>query len=390
MDITAKKEFLKRYTESTLVIDELCAYTANKFTNPKTDFNYANFNLPDEDFISVWQEYYSEAKEFGVFEALKKYLVQLQFPIRKNSSQAMDYRAATLRGQSTEDMAAATGLELQEPDTLELIIHQSSAGKIPVLIVSNNDDFVSLIQALTYRNEPVQIPNSMGAAMINGLNNWDRIYRQRKKWSAANPFGNWNKEFTERILPNKSRYQDKLIVLSKKRYSGVSAEIVGQSPKQWIENSLQIRLEHECAHFFTLKVFGAMANNIYDELIADYMGITKVLGKFDCSWFLSFVGLENYPEYRDGARLQNYLGDPPLSSKAVVILRTLVKKAAVNLELFDADLESSDCPSCRVRRLLSICSLDLVDLSRTDACENLRVRYETFGQITQYKTSVKV
>lgn len=43
-----------------------------------------------------------------------------------------------------------------------------------------------------------------------------------------------------------------------------------------------------------------------DELIADYAGIVAAWGRYRADWFLRFVGLEDYPRYREGGRLQNY------------------------------------------------------------------------------------
>ena len=390
MEIEVRRAILKQYTTKTNVNEELCQYTANKFLEPKDGLDVANLNIEDEAHILEWEQYCDESKQIGVFETLKKYLVQFQFPVSKGISESTAYRGATLRGLETIAMTSAIGLQLNEPKSLELCIHNSIAGKIPVLFISNDQDFVSVIQALTYKNEPVFIPHSMGAAMINGLNNWGRIRSLKKEWLNANPLGDWRNEFAQNVVPNKSLYQDKLIVLSKKPYSGVHASSLGLSKEEWIRKSIRIRLEHECAHFFTLKVFGKMANNMHDELIADYMGITKVLKKFNSNWFLTFLGLENYPVYREGARLQNYIGDPVLSSDAVLILRTLVKQAAENVELFYDALGASDSPSNHMMRLLCICSLDLVELSQKDAFENLLSRYDSLNQTAQFKTSVQI
>ncbi|MBC6421591.1 MAG: hypothetical protein GDA38_08585 [Hormoscilla sp. SP12CHS1] len=81
-------------------------------------------------------------------------------------------------------MALATGLILKEPESLQLIIHESAAGEIPVIIAGCREDFVSLVQALTKRNEPHPIPDSMGATMVSGFNNWDRIRQYRASWEA--------------------------------------------------------------------------------------------------------------------------------------------------------------------------------------------------------------
>jgi hypothetical protein len=239
-----------------------------------------------------------------------------------------------------DGMIEATSLILQQPEQLQLMIHQSLAGAIPVLLTRNREDFVSLVQALTMRNEPLPVRASMGACMVTGFNNWDRVRQYRQQWSVKN-FGNcfesrWLEEFG-RLIPQKELYQDRLIILSDGFYSNVSANDIGLSEVEWRRISLNIRLEHECTHYFTHRLFGSMRNNLLDELIADYRGIVAAIGHYRADWFLRFLGLESFPDYREGGRLQNYRGQPPLSEGAFKILQVLVKSAAENLERFDAE-----------------------------------------------------
>jgi hypothetical protein len=49
------------------------------------------------------------------------------------------------------------------------------------------------------------------------------------------------------------------------------------------------------------------------------------------------MGLEAFPAYREGGRLQNYRGEPPLSEGAFRVLQGLVKDAAENLGRLDSD-----------------------------------------------------
>ncbi|WP_363318112.1 hypothetical protein [Nostoc sp. NMS4] len=263
----------------------------------------------------------------------------MRFPIKEGISQTEAYLSATRRGVATDGISEATGLVLQQPEKLQLILHQSLAGIIPVLITGNRQDFVSLVQALIKRNEPQPIPNSMGACIISGFNNWDRIRQYRQKWGAenfANSEINWAKEF-QGLIPQKQLYQDKFIILSDGDYSNVSATDMGLEKSQWQQLSLTIRLEHECTHYFTRRLFNSMQNNILDELIADYRGIVAATGYYRADWCLRFLGLESFPDYREGGRLQNYRGNPPLSDGAFKIIQALVKAAAENLQCFHAE-----------------------------------------------------
>ena len=125
------------------------------------------------------------------------------------------------------------------------------------------------------------------------------------------------------------------LVYSDGSYSGVQAHELGISDAEWRETSLVIRREHECTHYVTRHLFNSMQNRLLDELIADYMGIAAAAGGFKADWFLRFMGLENFPEYRNGGRLENYRGDPPLSNSAFKLLQTLARQAALNVERFD-------------------------------------------------------
>jgi hypothetical protein len=330
---------LTSYGANPSQIEELLAYNHNAFEHSSLALPL-KFPLPPEPHVAAWQEYAEEAKVVGAFDVLKRVLVQFQFPIQQGISQTEGYRAATRRGVAVDDIPQATGLVLNKPEKLQLTVHQSIAGAIPVLQIGNREDFVSLVQALTKHNEPKPVPASMGACIVAGFNNWDRIRQYRRQWEAQNPDNcseaNWTKEF-QRLIPQKHLYQDKFIILSSGYYSNISPDEIGLSELEWRRISLTIRLEHECTHYLTRRLFSSMRNNLYDEVIADYRGIVAATGYYRADWFLRFLGLESFPNYREGGRLQNYRGEPPLSDGAFKILQALVKDAAKNLEQFDIE-----------------------------------------------------
>jgi hypothetical protein len=330
---TLRTEVLAAHGANAEEIEALLAYNQNRF-----DHSQRHWPLADEPFVAVWQEYLVEAQAIGVLAALQQRLVQLRFPIQAGLSQSPAYQAATRRGVPPEELAEATGLRLNAPDQLQLALHPSPAGPIPLLITAGRADFTSLVQALTRRNEPDPLPDSMGAAIVAGYTNWDRIHRYRQSWEKEQGWGgNWAEAF-KALLQHKALYQDTFIILSDGPYSGVSAAEMGLSPGEWRRLSLIIRREHECTHYFTRRVFNSMQNNLIDELLADYMGLVAALGRFQAGWFLGFMGLEAFPLYRQGGRLQNYRSQPPLSEGAFKILQALVKSAAENLEALDTRL----------------------------------------------------
>jgi hypothetical protein len=334
-----RASILASYGASASETEELLVYNQNVFDRSTLKLPL-KFPLAPEAHIATWEEYAAKAKVTNTFVALQEVLVQLWFPILEGISQTEAYRCATRKGVAPDGMPEATGLVLKQPEQLQLKIHQSLAGAIPVLLPGNREDFVSLVRALTKRNEPIPIPASMGACMVAGYNNWDCIHQYRRRWEAQNPANcseaKWAEEF-QRLIPQKELYQDRFIILSDGAYSNVPASDLGLSESQWRHLSLIIRLEHECTHYFTRRLFGSMRNNLLDELIADYRGIVAAIGRYRADWFLRFLGLESFPNYREGGRLQNYRGQPPLSDGAFKILQALVKAAAENLERFDRE-----------------------------------------------------
>ncbi len=329
-----REKVLKTLGASPGEVRELIAYDQNRFDHSGVKTRI-KIPLPDELFMAAWEIYDQEAKEKELFAVLRNNLVQLRFPIRKGISQTRDYRAATLSGVPPEGIPEATGLKILSPAQLQLDLYQSLAGRIPTIVSTQRKDFVSLVRALAMKNEPVPIPKSMGSVTVAGYNDWSRIRRLREEWETKNPTGDWANEF-ERIIPRKELYQDRFIILSDGPYSGVPAKDMGVTVKEWRRLSLVIRRHHECTHYFTRRLFSSMKNRLIDELIADYMGIVAAAGRYRADWFLRFVGLEDFPQYRKGGRLENYRGDPPLSDGAFKILQALVQRAAENLDRFDA------------------------------------------------------
>lgn len=351
-------------------IEELLAYNKNIFVHDPGR-QPVNLPLPDEPFVDAWEGYVAAAVTQGAYEVLQQRLIQFKFPVREGISRSDSYQAATLRLGSAQDLPAATGLILAQPDSLELALHQTPAGRIPILQTGHRADFVTLVQALTARNEPVPVPQSMGASMVTGYNNWDRIFAYKQQWATVNP-GNcsaerWQQEF-RRLIPHPELYRDRFIIVSDGPYSAVPARDLGLTEPAWRHASLVIRREHECVHYFTLRLFSAMRNNVLDELIADYMGIVAAAGHYKADWFLRFVGLESFPICRESGRLQNYRGNPPLSAGAFRILQALVKCAAENLEKFDCEYAANICRQAgRTVMLVALTRLTLEELASRDA-----------------------
>jgi hypothetical protein len=214
-------------------------------------------------------------------------------------------------------------------------MHATLAGVVPVLSVSTRSDFEALVQALTARNEPVAIPPAMGACLVNGLNNWDRINTLRTQWEAEAPTdrasATWAEEF-RRIIRQPELYKDRFVILSRGPYSGVGPRDVGLTEEQWDHRSFDLRREHECTHTLSLRVFGALRHDLLEELIADWVALIAVYGEYRPDLALRFLGLEAFPDFREGGRLEVYRGDPPLSNGAFALMQKLAWHCITHLE----------------------------------------------------------
>jgi hypothetical protein len=323
----ARPEILAAFGATPAIAAEILAYEGEGYERAPLPSDLS-FPLADEAFVPAWQSYCAEAAARG-FTGLADRLVQLQFPIRSGISHTEEYRAVTRRGLPARGLPLATGLVLERPDDIHVSVHQTWAGSIPIVKVGSRADFVSLVRAFSARNEPAPVPDSMGACVIAGYNNWDRLERLRQRWPLDHPDTPFSLEHASQFKPE---YQDRFFILSDGWYSGVAPEVVGVPAHEWRAISFVIRREHECAHYWTQRVLSSMKTRVLDEVLADYCGITAACGTFRPDWFLAFYGLERFPDCREGGRLANYRGT--LSDAAFAVVARLVHSAAEHLETF--------------------------------------------------------
>ena len=305
MEDTARLDFRRAVLAAAGAVGEtferLLAYNETPFDPAR--LSGLSWPLPDEAHVEAWTAYARDSAASGVVEALRPRLVQLHFPVEAGISATEGYRAATRRGIAPP--ADGAGPALRRPEALTLEVHATMAGGVPILVAAEREDFVTLVRAFSARNEPIPVPDAMGACIVTGLNNWDRVRRHREAFETARGGAAdeeaWLEEF-KRMVPRPELYQDRFIILSSGPYSAVPAGEVGLSDREWIERSLAIRREHECTHYLTQRAFGKMRNNLLDELIADFAGLVLVTGAYDGALALRFFGLEGYPRWRQGGR----------------------------------------------------------------------------------------
>jgi anti-sigma regulatory factor (Ser/Thr protein kinase) len=333
-ELETRRERLEKLGATGAVADELLAYDT-RFIDVARFADVPPLPLGDEPHIAAWDSYAADAAELGVVPALARRFPQLRFPVEKGMSERESYRAATRKGIFPDGVVEATGVRFENPSGITLAIRETIAGRIPIIVAEVRADFERLVQAFTDRNEPNPVPASMGACIVTGLNNWDRVHARKRAWQEANPMASdadWSAEF-KRMIPEKHLYQDRFIILSTGYYSGVSAEAAGIPADEWKELSIAIRREHESVHYFTHRILGAMRNNLLDETIADYAALVAVFGRYRPDLARHFFGLENFPEYRAGGRLENYIGN--LGPDAFKVLQVIVANAIENLGAFD-------------------------------------------------------
>lgn len=379
-------------------IEELTAYTESRFDVFALD-SAVSLPLPDEPFVTCWEGWAEEARERGAWSVLAAHLPQLAFPVRDGISRKDAYRAATLRGVPPERIPEATGLDVPRPQSVELSLHASPAGRIPVLICRGRDEFTALVRALARRNEPQEVPASMGALMISGYNNWTRLGELRRRWEETDPeqreTATWGAEMRRLQRGHKELYQDRMVLLTDGPYSAVPAAEVGLSETEWRRRSLLLRRDHECAHYFTRRLFGSMRANLHDELLADYAGLVAAFGRFDSALFLRLLGFDPQADpsagelLLPGARAAIYRGKPPLSEAAFTVVLRLVRRAAAQVEAFDAAQPRERSLTDRAHALTALASLRLEALAAPDGAERLEAALAEVQRRVEQASGVK-
>ncbi len=364
------------YGASLSVVQELLAYSG-ALAKPPTSTLLDRLPLRDEPHIEVWSSYANAALREGAWPVLRQHLVQLRFPIRTDISQHPVYQQATRQGVPVEQLPTLPELELCAPERITLNLHPTAVGMVPLITVGERDDFVALIQALVHSNEPVPVAESLGAVLIKGYVNWDRVRRLRQQWEVE-ALGDtsdvaWAREVSTHIKPFPYLYQDSFIIVSSGGYSAVPAAALGLDDDVWHTLSLQLRVVHESTHYLAWRLYGSVRNHLFDELIADYCGIVATRGRYSAEWALHFLGMEAFPACRPNGRLHQYRGQPPLSSEAFALLQRLVQAAVENLERFDqaygALYASGEAQARLAARLMQ---LTLEDLAAADALVRLQ------------------
>lgn len=218
---------------------------------------------------------------------LKKRFPQLMLPIKSEISKSDLYKKVVYEGQPVPSDKVDFKYTLSDQDKLSE--DHFTCGDITILFLNERKDFISVVQKIAYRCEPIPIPKSMGAITINGLNNWEKVKKYKK-------------------ITDNNTYKDSLVILSKGFYSGLDASFTPYTQSEWMNISLFIRKYHELTHYLCRKKYVLLKNALLDEIFADCMGIVMAIGRYDDFLAMQFLGIEK-ETYKYGMRLENYISD---------------------------------------------------------------------------------
>jgi hypothetical protein len=235
-----------------------------------------------------------------------------------------EYKRIVRRGDRPErkDLSHYKG---DERDCSEVV--ETPAGPVEVITLYNRQDYEIFVRnMMAAKKDPREaVPRTQGASTFIAFN-WDRIFnhkkeflKQQKEVGIDNP--DWTEEF-KRFTAVKSNYQDMLIVLSYGPYSNISANQVGLGENEWLEKSNNIRKYHECTHVICRKLYPGQIDAIWDELLADTVGVYAAYGHFEKDLLKLFLGIK--AEEYIGGRLENYVSSDEdinaLSKKICTVL----------------------------------------------------------------------
>ncbi len=236
------------------------------------------------------------------------------------------YKATVLRGLDVTD-GNLDHFIMHEDDHTEMLA--TPAGEVQVVVLHERRDFETFMYIMGNKCQPYEIPATQGASILDGLINWKKIRNHEAAWQKEMEEKNvalpdWGAEF-KRFTSDKKNYKDALIILSAGPYSNIPAKTLELDEEEWSRLSLIIRQYHECTHFLCRRKYPEQINAVWDEIVADAVGIYAALGRFDKKMESVFLGI-NKNGYT-GGRLENYIKEDEdiqaLAAKTYTVLEKI-------------------------------------------------------------------
>ena len=259
-----------------------------------------------------WRNWLEQHEQERAWDSLRLELPQLLIKPAPEARQSDTYKRLVLRGETVVPDAIRASPRLKEPGGLLLNMAEHPCGALPVMTFQNHEDFVLALRCLAHRCEPVAINSSVHAQAVIGLIHWGLI----------------------RHLGRNQRCR--LLVLHQAPYSSLPHTCIrgNVTPDEWIKRSMQWRLTHELTHIACQKLVGEMRINLFDELIADALGMLDALNYFSADLFRLGLGLTSAGNLREDARAHVYLKNLEPKSHLAVCEMVLMRAAELE-ELLD-------------------------------------------------------
>ena len=235
----------------------------------RADASWPNLPVPADPKERWWETWLEDREAAEYWDDLRLLLPQLLLQPGIDVRNGDAYQRLVMRGGPAEADDLKRAPILHDPSGVTISIAQHPTGAVPVLCFREHEDFVLAVRCLAHRCEAVPVPSTVHAQAISGLIHWGLI----------------------RDLGVQTRCQ--ILLLHRAPYASLAAETIPGQPEtdRWLELSQTWRLEHELTHIACRRLVGEMRINLYDEIVADAMGMIAALGHFDADLFRRGLGL---------------------------------------------------------------------------------------------------
>lgn len=274
------------------------------FSNWSSD--WPSLPLKNSEQVEWWEKWLDLIPKNSSWQELRKNLPQLFITPEEGARLGSQYKQLVLQGKNPSPKDISGGLK--EPKGFEVFLKKHWSGSIPVIRVNQHFEFTNILQCLVHRCEPVQIQESVHSQAVSGLIHWGLI----------NTFG--------------KSHRCNILVLHDSPYSSISFQSIPgmKTEDDWISCSHLWRLEHELTHIACKLLVGEMRLNVYDELLADAMGMRASLGYFDAKLFALTLGIDSDGTANNRGRVFTYTKE--LNDNEQKMVQKLVLERAHELE----------------------------------------------------------
>lgn len=238
-----------------------------------------------------------------VLEELAKRFNQLYIKPETGASQTRLYRDIVRMGQPYQgELSHFIG---SEEDSMT--VEKTPVGQVMVVFLKHREDFICLYRIMAKRCEPEPVPDTMGASFIKGFTDWSIIRAHMEEYEKSGGTDT-DGEFT-RFTSDSGNYRGTMILLTEGAYSAVPHYKTPYREEEWLKISRSIRQYHELTHFICRSLYPAEKYPVWDELLADCIGLVYAIGRYDKKLAQIFLGIED-GRYT-GGRLENYMSEKP-------------------------------------------------------------------------------